>query len=133
MTTIDTNYTRDDDPPNDPLLNPERGFYCETPPDATQNHYHPLMPAFLYLYDVCDEDLVWDGLTAETTSSKLKGFAQDILELARAKGAKVVFRPRYDTEGPNEPSKCGLFHSDTRERQKIHIDAIAKMLSGYKA
>lgn len=132
MTTPDTNYTRDDDPPDDPLLNPERGFYCNTVPDPMQKHYHTLMPAYLYLDEWCNKDLVWDDVTPANTSEVLKEFAQDKLDPARAAGAKVVFRPRYDTEEDNDPSKCGLFHADTVERQKDHIDVIAKMIASYK-
>jgi hypothetical protein len=132
MTTPDTNYTRDDDPPGDPLLNPERGFYCNTVPDAKQGHYHTLMPAYLYLDEECDTELVWDSVTPENSSEVLKKFAKEKLDPARAAGAKVVFRPRYDTEGPNKPSKCGLFHAKTIQRQKDHIDAVAKMIASYK-
>jgi hypothetical protein len=131
-TTVDTNYTTDDDPLDDPLVNPERGFFCNTIPDPDKKHYHTLMPAYLYLGEVCGVNLAWDGLTAETTSQVLKEFAQEKLEPARAAGAKVVFRPRYDTEGPNSPSMCGVFHADTIEIQKNHIDAIAKMLAEHK-
>ncbi len=137
MTTPDTNYTRDDDPPDDPLLNPERGFYCNTVPDPDKKHYHTLMPAYLHLDEVCGENLAWDGLTAETTSQVLKNYAQK-LETVRGAGAKVVFRPRYDTKGNNnQPSGCKIdnarvFHADSVACQKNHIDAIARMLADYK-
>ena len=127
MTTIDTDYTTDDDPF---LLNPERGFFCNTVPDP-KKHYHTLVPAYLHLAAECDDDLVWDDNTPGNTSQVLKNYAQK-LETARAAGAKVVFRPRYDTEGDDEPGKCGVFHADSVERQKNHIDAIAKMLAHYK-
>src|SRR4051794_25676122 len=132
MTTPDINYTRDDDPVGDPLLNPERGFFCNTVPDPVQKHYHTLMPAYLYLDEECDAPLVWDSVTPENSSEVLKEFAREKLDPARAAGAKVVFRPRYDTEGPNKPSKCGLFHAKTIQRQKDHIDAVAKMIAAYK-
>ena len=124
MATIDTNYTTDDDLF---LLNPEHGFFCNTIPDPKE-HYHTLMPAYLYLDAVCNENLVWDDVAPENTSQVLKEFAQEKLDPARAAGAKVVFRPRYDTKGDSAPSKCGVFHADSVERQKDHIDAIAKML-----
>jgi hypothetical protein len=132
MSTIDTNYTTDDDPT---LLNPERGLFCNSIPDLNED-YHTLMPAYLHLDTVCGENLEWDGLAAETTSLVLKTYAQK-LHNARAAGAKVVFRPRYDTQSDNAPSECRIdnvrvFHADSVARQKNHIDAIAKMLADYK-
>jgi hypothetical protein len=137
-TIEDTSYGTD---PNDELRNPERGFFHNVVPDG--NDYHTLMPAYLYLDQVCDDTLVWDGYTAGTTSPVLKTFVQTKLIPARNAGAKVIFRPRYDTQSGHGPSPCtiggvNVFHADAASGadplaiQKNHIEAVARMIADNK-
>lgn len=135
-----TGYTPDDDPD---LKNPERGMYFgEVPGDGD---YHTIVPKWLWLAPWCGVDLIWDGPDSLSTSPVLKAYAEE-LEDARGAGYKVLFRPRYDqiaqdAEGDfcNVPSDCTfgsgstkVFHANSLDRQKDHINAVAAMLAEYK-
>ncbi|MDF2049316.1 DUF4832 domain-containing protein [Arthrobacter sp. Cr_A7] len=130
---IDTNYTTDDSPA---LRNPERGIYSASDPNVGT---HTIVPEWLWLHDVCMEELTWKGLNDPRTTKKLNEYAQQ-LEKWRADGVKVLFRPRYDkpnTNNPNLPSDCEIsgtpvFHAKTMDLQRNHIDAVAAMLGDYR-
>lgn len=141
-----TGYTPDDDPD---LMNPERGMYFEAYPGETadpRRQSHTTVPGFLHLGEVCNQDLIWDRDNPDLSSPVLKDFAVETLEAARARGVKVLFRPRYDrivqdAEGDtcNVPSTClfndvgePVFHANSLDRQKNHINAVAAMLAEYK-
>jgi hypothetical protein len=126
-TTVDTSYTADT---SATLKNPERGMYFGSDP-AAQGAYHTLVPVWLWLNTVCAQNLTWAGLDNASTSSVLNSYAHT-LETYRSKGAKVIFRPRYDNPSGNGPDSCGLFQADTKTRQKNHIAAIAAMLHDYR-
>ncbi|HET9957702.1 MAG TPA: DUF4832 domain-containing protein [Polyangiaceae bacterium] len=111
---------------NPDLPNPERGvaFWFETA--ATDPHtleYH-----FLWLGEVCDQPLIWNGLDGVGTSAVLKDWATAAIEL-RKKGVKVIFRPRYDSPGREGlPNGCQKLEGASYGRMLEHVDAIAKML-----
>lgn len=150
-TDVDTSYDPDLDPD---LMNPERGMYFGVyPGEATipdpdnpngpeipdpRRQSHTLVHGWLYLAEWCNKDLIWDPDNPALTSEVLRTYAGE-LEDARTKGVKVLFRPRYDRRVGNcdVPSTCTVngtpvFHADTIERQKQHIDAVAAMLADYK-
>jgi len=141
----DTDYVADT---TATLKNPERGIYFGSPPDREDpDDFHTLVAAWLWLDSVCDDYLTWNGYMAQGTSPILNDYVTNELLPARAAGAKVVFRPRYDKDdGPNTPSDCTIdgvrvFHADRPSGttgvaqlaiQKNHIEAIAGMLEDYK-
>jgi hypothetical protein len=130
-TSIDTNYTTDDDPA---LKNPERGMYFGGLPDSGESH--TIVPEWLWLDTVCGQNLTWNGSNQTGTSSVLNAYAQK-LETYRANGVKVLFRPRYDKPSSNSPSDCTIndarvFHADSKTRQYNHIDAVAAMLGDFR-
>lgn len=132
-TSVDTRYTTDDDPT---LKNPERGMYFGRLPGS--GDFHTLVPQWLWLDTVCGQNLAWKGRNQTGTTPVLNAYAQK-LEECRAKGVKVIFRPRYDkpNSSPNLPSDCTIsgtrvFHADSRTRQFNHIDAVAAMLGDYR-
>jgi hypothetical protein len=138
--SVDTNYTTDKDPA---LHNPERGMYFR--PGSRESH--TIVPEWLWLHEVCEQDLAWNGLNQPGTSPVLNAYARK-LQAYRAKavingeevdlGLKVLFRPRYDKpdSNPNLPADCPsgakLFHADSKIRQFNHIDAVAAMLGDYR-
>jgi hypothetical protein len=150
-TELDTSYDPDLNPD---LMNPERGMYFEEYPGDTtdsRRQTHTIVPRWLNLTDWCNKDLTWDPDNPDRTSQVLTDYAV-WLEEARTKTRelgfpmKVLFRPRYDqvvevAEGVrcNVPSNCTfvgggsekVFHADSLERQKNHIDAVATMLADY--
>jgi hypothetical protein len=125
-TVVDTRYAADGNPD---LRNPERGMYFGAYPTGTQSH--TIVAKWLYLDTVCNQNLTWNGYDQAGTSPVLNAYAKT-LEEARAKGVKVLFRPRYDTPDDSRPNGCGLFHADTQARQLNHIDAVAAMLGAYR-
>jgi hypothetical protein len=140
-TIEETGYASD---PNNELRNPERGIYHGDLP--TPSDYWTLVPEWLWLHTVCDDYLTWNGYNAQGTSAILNDYVRLQLLPARAVGAKVIFRPRYDNPSGNGPSACTIngyqvFHADRPSGstgsaqlaiQKNHIDAIAAMLGDYK-
>jgi hypothetical protein len=135
-TTVDNKYDADTDPL---LKNPERGMYFDSPTDSD---YHTIVAKWLWLAPVCHDNLVWDPTNPQdTTSPVLKKYAEEELEKARSNGYKILFRPRYDNE--EDQGKVSddckylingvpVFHADSLERQKNHINAVAAMLGDYK-
>jgi hypothetical protein len=128
----DRNYTAD---PNPDLMNPERGMYFG---GWTTGKTHTIVAEWLWLAPSCGVDLTWNGYNQPGTSVMLNDYAHDKLESARRDGYKVLFRPRYD-EKPGgiisdhcEINGVKVFHADSIERQKNHIDAVAAMLADYK-
>jgi hypothetical protein len=157
--TVFSGYTSNDDPD---LPNPERGMYFDAfPGEATipdpanpdgpeipdpRRQAHTIVPRWLNLADVCGTNLVWKGASHNQTTQVLKDYAEK-LEEARGKGVKVLLRPRYDRvvrdadgDDCHVPSNCTfvgggsakVFHANSLNRQKNHINAIAKMLAEYK-
>ena len=146
-----TDYVADSNPD---LTNPERGMYSgDTPNFGDENlplkerNYHTIVPEWLWLAPVCDENLVWDPIN-DNTSPVLKKYAEEKLDKARSEGYKILFRPRYDQRDPEAqegdppegPSNCKfddggsakVFHAASRKRQFDHIEAVAAMLGDYK-
>jgi hypothetical protein len=123
---VDTSYTAD---PNPDLVNPERGMYFGGYPTGRQSH--TIVAKWLYLDQVCDQNLTWDRDNPNRTSPVLSAYAATLKE-ARANDVKVLFRPRYDTPSGSRLNRCGRFHADTKSRQLNHITAIAQMLGAYK-
>ena len=86
---------------------------------------------------MCDKDLTWNGHGQPGTSQKLDDYAQKF-EDHRAKGVKVLFRPRYDeSDSQGQPSGCTIngarvFHAVSKDLQFNHIDAVAAMLGTYR-
>lgn len=151
-TVVDTDYTVDpeaDEAGNyASLKNPERGMYFLADPgeamlpDGTldpRRLWHTVVAKWLWLAPVCNQDLTWDRDNPDLTSPVLRDYAT-MLDEARGKGVKVLFRPRYDKdEAGSPPSDCTfaggsarVYHADSKERQFNHIDAVAKMLGDYK-
>ena len=126
VSVVDTNYTADSNPD---LINPERGMYFGVYPTGTQSH--TIVPKWLYLDTVCNQNLTWNGYNQTGTSAVLNAYAAT-LEKARTKGVKVLFRPRYDTPSGSGLNSCGRFHADTKTRQLDHITAVAAMLGDYR-
>ena len=128
----DTNYTLDTDPN---LGNPERGVaYWATSVASDPNgapasfHEHTLEYHFLWLGDVCDTQLSWQGRDAPSTSASLKDWANTAIQL-RDNGKKVIFRPRYDSPGhEGVPNRCGKVEGASYAQMKNHAAAIAAML-----
>ncbi|HKJ12933.1 MAG TPA: DUF4832 domain-containing protein [Ornithinimicrobium sp.] len=129
---VDTAYVPDIDPA---LKNPERGMYYDYIPG--EDHHHTIVAQWLWLDSVCGQDLAWNGYNAAGTSPLLNEYAAK-LENCRAKGAKIIFRPRYDREADGDPpigctvDGVRVFHADSKNRQFNHIDAIAAMLGEYR-
>ena len=125
----DDRYTPD---PNPDLINPERGMYFA---DWEPGDMHTLVAEWLYLDEVCDQNLTWNRDDPDLSSQVLKDYAAK-LEEVRTQASdelfpiKVLFRPRYDK--PNtEPNRCGLYQA-TRDVQENHIRQVAAMLGDYK-
>jgi hypothetical protein len=135
-TTLDDNYTADSNPD---LINPERGMYSGSKPNfgsVDKSNRHTIVAEWLWLAPVCNVNLTWNGHNQPGTSPALNAYAAK-LEDARRDGYKILFRPRYDKEPGGRASDCmingaNVFHADTMERQKNHIDAVAAMLGDYK-
>lgn len=126
----DKSYTAD---PNPDLSNPERGMYFA---DWESGDSHTIVAKWLYLDEVCNQELTWNRDNPDLSSLVLKNYAAQLDEV-RAQASdllfpiKVLFRPRYDK--PNtEPNRCGLYHSATMDLQQNHIEAVAAMLGDYK-
>jgi hypothetical protein len=127
------------------LLNPERGIYywwdfTGFNEPALELVPHTLKAEWLYLFEVCDQELTWNGHHKSGTSSQLDKYADSLVNHRKA-GTKVVFRPRYDARGNDKPSSntCGKFQAysqlgpaETRALQLRHIDAVAAMLAEFK-
>jgi hypothetical protein len=122
-TVLDTDYAADDDPD---LPNPERGIYYWSP---SEDDPHTLVAEWLYLGEVCAEELAWAGHGDPGTSPVLDAYA-DALVAHREAGRKVIFRPRYDTsESGGDLNGCGVFQAEDVELMRGHVDAIAPMLA----
>jgi len=116
-------------PLDDPALpNPERGIYYWGPRD---DDAHTLIGAWLYLGDHCDEELVWDGPEAATTSPALAAYAAALVE-HRDAGRKVIFRPRYDAPSSDGLNRCGVFQAADEALMRRHVEAIADLLAAHR-
>jgi hypothetical protein len=136
-------YTAD----TDLLKNPERGMYYEEPLQPGDADYDTswIVAEWLWLAPACADNLAWDSTNPENRSPVLKKYAEEKLDTARSEGYKVLFRPRYDQRDPDAqggpqpggPSDCMIngtkvFHANSLDRQKNHIEAVAAMLGDYK-
>jgi hypothetical protein len=122
----DWNFSLD---PNPDLANPERGVFYGAGDEGEPDIY-TLAEHALFLGSVCNQDLAWFGRTNPSTSSILRDWAE-IAVAERGNGRKVIFRPRYDTEGAAEgmPNGCGRFEADSYTRLQNHAQAIGDMLA----
>jgi hypothetical protein len=171
-TDVDTSYDPD---PNPLLKNPERGMYRSRRPevdgddaanddvndadeddrdgndgndddvDDDDDDDHTIVSEWLWLGEVCNEPLTWEGIDDPRTSDVLRMYARRLEgarrrdEVGRREPHKKLFRPRYD-KFPNgglvsdgcDRNGVKVFHAPTMERQKNHIDEVAKMLGEYK-
>src|SRR5688500_4151690 len=106
MTAPDTNYTRDDDPLDDPLLHPERGFYRHTAHVRPHRHCHALMPSYRLAVASCTSALLSVDDAPKNPTHLLMGSARYNLGPAPPAVSTFVFRLRHDAEEPNDPRKC---------------------------